>query len=487
MTKIVNKKIVQAKLEIGQVENACEQEADRVASAIMQMSEHGSGHVEELFQIKKSPIKGLELSSDLEARMDLLKGGGQSLPESTRIFFESFFGFDFSQVRIHANAQAAEMAQALNARAFTVGQDVVFGAGQYAPWTPAGQRLLAHELAHVVQQTRVCISSDNRIRYLQCANGLMSPRFADDPVLQAVFIGQRLLRKGDKGQAVQKIQQALMDLGYPLPNFGADGDFGNETTSAVINYQRANGLSADGIVGKITMGRLDADFTPLVPPTPPSPPTPPMPINVDPWVAVPIDDRLRHVMNLLVNDYHYPVNGAAGIVGNLYAESGVLPSRIEGSSDATPLRSQNFAGIMTDFSPDEVMNRNSTTRTGPRLPGIGLAQWTASTRRAGLFQRSFGGQQLGSSILFNMDAQVDYLVDEVRRSYKGMNARLMSQGITLNDASDDVVYEYEVPGSILTTGTPRSKLPRTDPAVQRVFAQRRNMGRRALQAYQSNP
>jgi hypothetical protein len=131
------------------------------------------------------------------------------------------------------------------------------------------------------------------------------------------------------------------------------------------------------------------------------------------WSAVSTDNRLVYVMELLVNSYHYPVNGAAGIVGNLLAESGVLPSRIEGSSGATPMRAANFAGQITDFSPDDVMNRNSANQAGPRMPGVGLAQWTTSARRSGLSQRTSQGRALGSSILFNMDAQVEYLVSEL--------------------------------------------------------------------------
>ena len=69
-----------------------------------------------------------------------------------RTFFEPRFERDFSQVRVHADAHAAESAQAVQALAYTVGSDIVFGAGQYAPATTAGQRLLAHELTHVVQQ-----------------------------------------------------------------------------------------------------------------------------------------------------------------------------------------------------------------------------------------------------------------------------------------------------------------------------------------------
>ncbi len=260
--RYAQKMVVQAKMEIGQVEDACEQEADTVAAEIMQISEPRISRIKELFQIKKSPIKGLELSRDLEARINSILGGGQPLPESFRTFFESLLGYDLSQVRIHIDARGAELARALNARAFTVKQDVVFGAGQYAPWTLAGQDLLAHELVHVIQQTRDCNTLDERTKYIQCSNGgLMSPRFANDLVLQSVYRGQRLLRKGDKGPAVQKIQQALMDLGFPLPRFGADSDFGNETASSVMNYQRANGLAVDGIVGPITIKSLDAKFS----------------------------------------------------------------------------------------------------------------------------------------------------------------------------------------------------------------------------------
>ncbi len=66
-------------------------------------------------------------SDDLQARLNQLKGGGQPLSESMRAFFEPRFGYDFSQVRVHSDSRAAVAAVALNARAFTVGQDVVFG------------------------------------------------------------------------------------------------------------------------------------------------------------------------------------------------------------------------------------------------------------------------------------------------------------------------------------------------------------------------
>jgi hypothetical protein len=86
---------------------------------------------------------------------EVLHEPGQSLGIKTRAMMESRFGHDFSRVRVHAGAQAAESARAVDALAYTVGSDVVFGQGQYMPQTAQGQRLLAHELSHVVQQQSV--------------------------------------------------------------------------------------------------------------------------------------------------------------------------------------------------------------------------------------------------------------------------------------------------------------------------------------------
>ncbi|HYG79457.1 MAG TPA: DUF4157 domain-containing protein, partial [Pyrinomonadaceae bacterium] len=86
------------------------------------------------------------------ANIRALHGGGSPLPETTRAFFERRFVADFSQVRVHTGAHAIDAAKAINARAFTAGRNIAFGPGQYAPHSHEGQRLLAHELTHVVQQ-----------------------------------------------------------------------------------------------------------------------------------------------------------------------------------------------------------------------------------------------------------------------------------------------------------------------------------------------
>lgn len=161
----------------------------------------------------------------------------------------------------------------------------------------------------------------------------------------------------------------------------------------------------------------------------------------DPWSLRTADERILHVMERLVDVDHYPVNGAAGVVGNLRGESGVLPSRVEGSAEATPMRAPDFTGTARDFTPDEVMNRDFHAKTGPRLPGAGLAQWTTAARRSGLF--AFRG--IGSAILFDMDAQVDYLVTELGTGFGPLNHRLRKAGVTVEGATDDVLEHFEAP------------------------------------------
>ena len=83
---------------------------------------------------------------------ETLRSPGEMLDRETRAFFESRFGQDFSGVRIHTDSRAAESARAVNALAYTVGRDIAFAPGRFAPATTEGRRLLAHELTHTLQQ-----------------------------------------------------------------------------------------------------------------------------------------------------------------------------------------------------------------------------------------------------------------------------------------------------------------------------------------------
>jgi hypothetical protein len=92
---------------------------------------------------------------------DVLRAPGKPLDRATRAAMEPHFGHDFGKVRVHADDAAAESADAVHAAAYTVGRDVVFAAGKYQPGTAAGQRLMAHELAHVIQQERQSVSASS--------------------------------------------------------------------------------------------------------------------------------------------------------------------------------------------------------------------------------------------------------------------------------------------------------------------------------------
>ena len=113
---------------------------------------------EEPLQAKSKPGKTPAVTPSLESRINNLKGGGQPLDPATRAFFEPRFGHDFSHVRVHADSAAADTAKSINARAFTLGNHVAMGSGEYQPNLQSGQRLLGHELTHVVQQSKSKLS-----------------------------------------------------------------------------------------------------------------------------------------------------------------------------------------------------------------------------------------------------------------------------------------------------------------------------------------
>jgi hypothetical protein len=100
-------------------------------------------------------MSNFEMNDELATEIHNVRSSvASSLDPSTREFMESRFGYDFSNVRIHADERAARSANLVNALAYTVGNDIVFGEEQHKPNTPEGRRLLAHELTHVVQQNK---------------------------------------------------------------------------------------------------------------------------------------------------------------------------------------------------------------------------------------------------------------------------------------------------------------------------------------------
>src|SRR5436305_5555895 len=147
---------VQPKLKIGAPDDLLEREADHVAEKVVASAApprvqrkcacsggtpcaHCADEEEKLVQRQAGPHAGSAAVSISDRSFQSL-GPGRPLDQAARSFMESRFGHDFSRVRIHADARAAESAQALKARAYTLGRDIVFGTGEYRPGDLEGRR-----------------------------------------------------------------------------------------------------------------------------------------------------------------------------------------------------------------------------------------------------------------------------------------------------------------------------------------------------------
>jgi hypothetical protein len=157
----------QPKLTVGPANDVYEREADATAEKVMRMTEpfiqRRCSHCEEDEKVLRSPLvkpivsssvsaSGGAVSDEVVNRINATKGSGTSMDKSTQTFMEDRFGTDFSNVKIHSGDEAVKMNRALNAQAFTVGDDIYFNSGKYAPDSESGKHLLAHELTHTVQQ-----------------------------------------------------------------------------------------------------------------------------------------------------------------------------------------------------------------------------------------------------------------------------------------------------------------------------------------------
>lgn len=144
---------LQRKLAIGSSSDPLEREADRMADQVLAKRAPSDFSAVPVSVQRRAP-DGARDAQPVPASVDrVLKAPGRPLDPPVRRDMEARFGHDFSQVRVHGDRDAAQSAREVEALAYTVGRDIVFGAGRFAPGTQQGRRLLAHELAHVVQQS----------------------------------------------------------------------------------------------------------------------------------------------------------------------------------------------------------------------------------------------------------------------------------------------------------------------------------------------
>jgi len=268
--RLLNSPLIQTKLKVSTPGDRFEQEADRVAdnvtrapspqgnsptvSSRTQISrlqrkcteceneaqrkpvEEGKPLEEEDEPLQKQPMEEdrdemlqgegqPRASQGVQSQIDSLRsGGGQPLPESARTYFEPRFGHDFGGVRLHTGAEGARAARSVNARAFTTGKDIAFGAGQYSPETSSGKALLAHELTHVVQQGGA------------------------DAAIQR----QHVPDTGFRYAPPATVKRSIVEI-QGIVGATPDGTYGEDTRRAVEKYQgelKSRGLYTDTLDGK---------------------------------------------------------------------------------------------------------------------------------------------------------------------------------------------------------------------------------------------
>lgn len=296
---------IQPKLTIGQPDDEYEQEADRVADQVMRMPESEvqrktdcsscddvkeeqiqtkaiGNQITQLVQrqleeeteeeeeeefVQASTLRNksppLAAGTGLQDHILSLRGGGQPLSADTCAFFQPRFGHDFSDVRVHTGSRAAQAAQAIGARAFTLGNDIVFNDGEYTPHRHSSRLLLAHELVHTIQQ-----GSQKDVIH----------RYSWDEFFEDTGIAAAEEALSDAGEAIYDVGESAVefgiDVGERVYEFGAEiveeaGEVLVRVGETVLSvaaevWQTARRLAAlFGVSVSISGGRLVINVPPL--------------------------------------------------------------------------------------------------------------------------------------------------------------------------------------------------------------------------------
>lgn len=253
------KTMLQRKLTIGAGNDPLEREADRIAGQVMARS--AAAVSTDSFRIQRASQQAGSMAS-VPASVDrVLADPGKPFDAALQQDMEQHFGHDFSKVRVHTGAAAAQSAQEVNAHAYTVGHDIVFGAGRFVPGTSDGRRLIAHELTHVLQQSGVSGIGSGKLGTVH------------DPLLQRDLA---LQPTNPNAQEVNLTAQQIRDaINFNRRRYDAEntrliqdvvgapvtGTFDEETIRLIARYQDDFGLTpADGKVGPDTFDQLTAEL-----------------------------------------------------------------------------------------------------------------------------------------------------------------------------------------------------------------------------------
>lgn len=268
---------IQAKLTVGQPDDVYEKEADAVADQVLQggapsktffqpvsspaiQSKCAECEQEEQDKVQRKPaISPLQsngaahtpvASAPVSAAIESSKGNGQYLPSETRLFMQERMGVDFKNVTIHNDATAVRLSRDLQAKAFTVGNDIYFNEGEFAPETDQGKHLLAHELTHVVQQTGGAESVQRDLAVDVPDPDAVPAVLTPEQIAEAIAFNQRVVRDA------WEIEQLRDVLGVSAQPAVVDEDF----VEAVLAYQAVNSIAQDGKIGPVTASRISREM-----------------------------------------------------------------------------------------------------------------------------------------------------------------------------------------------------------------------------------
>jgi peptidoglycan hydrolase-like protein with peptidoglycan-binding domain len=224
-------------------------------------------------------------------------------------------------------------------------------------------------------------------------------------------------QNGDTGDTVKEIQQKLISLGYSCGSAGADGEFGSSTEAAVKKFQSANGLESDGIVGALTLAALNKVAS----------------SSQNSTTSASTSDTEKTIWDYLYKEIGNPY-GVAGLMGNLYAESGLISTNLQNSYESS-------LGY-TDATYTAAVDNGTYSNFINDSAGYGLCQWTYYTRKKALLNYA---KTKGVSI-GDLNMQLAFLIKELTESYSTVLATLKKASAVL-EASNAVLFNFERPAN----------------------------------------
>lgn len=461
-----SKKRLQTKLTIGASNDPQEQEADRVADQVLAVPANtavrgAAPHIQRF-----SGPAGGQADTAPPSVDSVLASSGRPLEPALRQDMEQRFGHDFSRVRVHTDEKAAESARAVDALAFTVGRDIVFGADKYARSTGRGLKLLAHELTHTIQQG---IADPLPSHKLEMTNSTDPSEREADSVTHTIASGKKKLAFGAASRS--RLQRAPADGGN-LPNRHA----------STLPYRESKELLKCILI----LGEKSADYCrqQVLGEKPPLTPSEILAQELQALIDVAEWEEIRKRV--------YPKESAAGVQRAKDRKTGKLPD-LKGLGRITTLEHLAMAvrGIQAKWStlllPDRVKELGKAANT--ELKAADVPEFLIVDKEPMKFKGFFNphewkfviSEALVNDNSFNDDAAAEVTnttLHEARHAEQQFLAARFSAGVNKKDAAA-IVTEQHIPKVIADQAVTKQFDAATDPATV-------DMGKKMFKAQVTN-